>query len=366
MSKRLGFKPRYIRSQQKYSLNTNNFSNGTFRRHNERFDLVNKTFPQKIYVCVDKETKKYAMAYDDKDKTNTSPVIIKPVDLSDKSQWMTSDAGAGILNFFYSLKNYIYVEVERNEELGGIIPIMRSDKWKNSYFKFGDNNEIIVDFNKGGKDSNGVQYCLAFRKTGIKYNGLKDVNTLASRWSNDHKAYDPSFVKSYDASGNKLNDAATNESFISKAFRTIWKPIHETFFIKERMSEETNEDPQGDDSDVPQADVDDVPQEEDDEVVEEAKKNTSGLPYLELVQLEDIDPDVWSYQWMFQEVWDVRTSTNLALENKQIEDLESIDQLALKNKQLAYDTLKTMYEEDKQIWDEEKAAYDSHFMTKFY
>ena len=372
MSKRLGFKPRYIRSQQSYKLSNDNYGSGTFgtlnnyrtvqHKQREGFDLVNKTFSNKVYVCVDKDTKKYAMSFDDTDASYISPVIVKPVNLHDKSQWITSDAGAGVLNFFYSLKNYLHIELERNKELGDIIPIMRSDLWENAFFKFGDDNEIIVDFNKGGKSAKGSQYCLAFRKEGLDYSG-EPVDTLATKWNDEYKFFDPSTVKNYDDSGNKTTPTPTqpepttpepteqppatptNESFISRMFNYVWKPIQESFFVKETMEPET-----------PAAPTQATP----------AKVNKSGFRYLELVELDNIDESVWSYKWVFQEVWDMRTATNIALETKQINDLEEIDKEALDNIHSAYDKLKYKYEQEKQFWANEKADYDSHFMTKFY
>jgi len=210
---------------------------------------------------------------------------------------------------------------------------MRSDIWENAFFKFGDDNEIIVDFNKGGKETRGSQYCLAFRKEGLDYSG-ESVDTLAVKWNNEYKYFDSSKVKSFDASGNKI-ETSTSESFVSRMFNYIWKPIRESFFVKERMEDE-------------------------------APKNKSGFTYLELVELDNIDENIWSYKWVFQEVWDMRTATNIALETKQITDLEAIDEEALTNQKSAYDKLKYKYEQEKQFWDEEKADYDSHFMTKFY
>ena len=358
MSKRLGFKPRYINTQHNYHISNDKYGTGTFgtlnnyksvnkRQNVEGFDLVNKTFSNKVYVCVDKDTKKYAISFDDKDSSYISPVIVKPVNLHDKSQWITSDAGAGVLNFFYSLKNYLHIELERNKELGNIIPIMRSDLWENAFFKFGDDNEIIVDFNKGGKDARGTQYCLAFKKEGLDYEN-EPVDTLAVKWNDEYKFFDSASVQNYDPSGNKINDTSAEaedkpketESFISRMFNYVWEPIRESFFVKERMEGE--------------------------ETKTSAPKNKSGYPYLQLVELDNIDEKVWSYRWIFQEVWDMRTATNIALETRQINDLEEIDKEAITNKQSAYDKLKFKYEQEKQFWETEKAEYDAHFMTKFY
>ena len=324
MSKRLGFKPRFINSQPRYHNTIDGIGTGTFGTFanyrtissspamRENFDLVNKTFSNKVYVCVDKETRKYAIGYDPKDKSTKAPVIVKPINLEDKSEWMTIDAGVGILNFFYSLKSYIHIELEKDEEHDGIIPVMRSDVWQNAFFDFGNNGEIIVNFLKSGKQ-NDDRYCLAFRKDGLSYSG-ESVETLAQKWNNDYKYFDSSNVN-YDDDGNK------KEGFMNKCWN----------FVKEKF-------------------------------VERADDTT----YLELVKLDGIDKNKYSYTWAFQEVWDMRTATNIALETKQIMDLESIDKEALNNKEQAYDILRTQYLAEKQHWDQEKAEYDSHFMTRFY
>ena len=326
MSKRLGFKPRFINSQLRYHNTVDGIGTGTFGTFanyrtrtsvpylRENFDLVNKTFPNKVYVCVDKETKKYAMGYDPKDKSAIAPAIVKPVNLNDKSEWMTSDAGAGILNFFYSLKSFIHIELEKDDSRGGIIPVMRSDSWQNAFFDFGDNGEIIVNFSKGGKQSDDDRYCLAFKKEGLSYSG-ESVDVLAQKWNDDYKYFDSSSVSNYDPDENK------KEGFVSKC----WRAVKETFM-----------------------------------------ERADDTAYLELVKLDGIDKNKYSYTWMFQEVWDMRTATNIALETKQITDLESIDKEALNNKEQAYEMLRNQYLIERQHWEQEKAEYDSHFMTRFY
>ena len=371
MSKRLGFKPSFIRSQPNYQLRADGINTGTFgtfanysgHSRREGFDLVNKTFSNKVYVCVDKATKKYAISFDANDKSYTAPAIIKPVDLHDKSQWITSDAGAGVLNFFYSLKNYIHIELKENKQLG-IVPIMRSDLWENAFFKFGDDNEIIVDFNKGGKSSDEFQYCLAFKKTGLPYDN-ESVDSLAVKWNQEYKYFDASTISKYDPNGTKVGGdepKKEGESFIARAFNYLWKPIRESFFVKEAMGED--EEP-ADSADGPDT-TDIVTDTSKADPTKPAPKNDSGYTYLELVKLQGINKELYSYQWIFQEVWDIRTATNIALETKQIEDLQAIDQEALTNKEKAYQTLKDKYTQEKAQWEQEKADYDAHFMTKFY
>ena len=304
----------------------------------ERFDLVNLTFPNKVYVCVDKETKKYAIGYDATNKRITTNVIVKPVNLHDKSQWICSDAGAGILNFFYSLNCFIHIEIERDSELG-MIPVMRSDVWQNAFFTFGDNGEIFVDFNKGGRDAGGDKYCLAFRKDQLSYNNnLKTVSELASEWNKEYKYFDSSSVQTYDPDGNK------KEGFISRC----WNWLKEDFI--ERMDGTGEEDDSGAENGEPS----------------EGGEQKEDVCYLELVNYNTIDKEAYNCTWAFQEVWDIRTATNIALETKQISDLEEIDKIALENKELAYEKLKSMYEAEKALWNHEKAEYDSHLMTRYY
>ena len=368
MSKRAGFTRRFIQSQHNFAYGSDGVGTSSFGIFNdyhkprrpgnnfsfvrvprpitgghflppprlfsplrrETFDLVHLTFPNKVYVCVDKESKKYALGYDAKDKTHATPVIVKPVNLYDKSQWICSDAGAGILNFFYSLSCFIHIEIERDESKGGIIPVMRSDIWQNAFFKFGENGEIFVDFSKGGKETTGDRYCLAFKKDQLSYsNQLKTVSELASEWNKEYKYFDPNSVKTYDDDGNK------KESFISRC----WNWLKEDFV--EHM-DETNE------------------------TTEKASSSEADICYLELVNYDTMNKNEYSYTWAFQEVWDIRTATNIALETKQITDLEEIDKLALENKELAYQKLKSMYEAEKELWTREKSDYDSHFMTKYY
>ena len=405
MSKRLGFTRRFINKQPNYRVQSDGISTGGFGtvesykyishnrpnlltdysgydgydgrnererfiplhrqvspRNYESFDLVNQTFPNKVYVCVDKGSKKYAIAYNAKDESTTSPVIVKPVNLHDKSEWITSDAGAGILNFFYSLKSFIHIDVNYDESKGGIIPVMRSDIWQNAFFEFGTDGSIIL---KSSKD--GVKYCLAFKKAALSYsNDLPTVSELADKWNKEYRYFDASSVSKWNSDGNPIDAAEESnddnnenkyeeeeqkESFISKA----WKWVKESF--TERMD----------------VDVDaDEEEEENDEkltapnIVKPQIEGLNDVCYLELVKYDNIDGNVYSYQWEFQEVWDIRTATNIALETKQIEDLKEIDKIALQNKEQAYNQMKAKYEAEKAYWDQEKAVYDSHFMTKFY
>lgn len=291
-----------------------------------------------------RKPKKYAIGYDATNKRITTNVIVKPVNLHDKSQWICSDAGAGILNFFYSLNCFIHIEIERDPELG-MIPVMRSDVWQNAFFTFGDNGEIFVDFNKGGKDAGGDKYCLAFRKDQLSYSdNLKTVSELASEWNKEYKYFDSSSVQTYDPDGNK------KEGFISRC----WNWLKEDFI--ERMDGEPSEGGEeagsGAESGEPSG--------------EGAGEQKEDVCYLELVNYNTIDKEAYNCTWAFQEVWDIRTATNIALETKQINDLEEIDKIALENKELAYEKLKSMYEAEKALWTHEKAEYDSHLMTRYY
>ena len=391
MSKRAGFTRRFIQSQRNFSYQTDGINSSSFgvfndyhnvsrggkkvnkpliresynsrsiprplrggyfipppqlvpQNRKEAFDLVNLTFPNKVYVCVDKDTKKYAIGYDPKNKSISSPVIVKPVNLHDKSQWICSDAGAGILNFFYSLSCFIHIEIERSEEYGNIIPVMRSDIWQNAFFNFGDNGEIFVDFNKGGKSAGGDRYCLAYRKDQLSYsNDLKTVSELASEWNKEYKYFDSSSVQNYDPDGNK------KESFISKCWRWLKEDFVERMDGEEGEGDHNEPEPETPPTDKPAV-----------------NPSSSESCFLELVNYSTIDKEAYNYTWAFQEVWDIRTATNIALETKQISDLEEIDKLALENKELAYQKLKSMYEADKALWEHEKSEYDSHFMTKYY
>lgn len=282
-------------------------------RNKEHFDLVNNTQTTKVYVMVDEDTLSTAIGYDEKDTSNTAPIIMKAVDLNDKTQWVTSASDVGIVNFYYSAKNYFNIEISEDKSLGGIIPVRRSDRFKNAFFDFKDDHSIV--FNPGS-DETSVHYCLAFKKQKApKANSSASIQQ--QDWNKRFSFYDKDSAKppdsdsdSDDDNGDKSTDnddndgkstdddgkSKSSESFIVSWWNSLFGGTKENY-----------------------------------------DDNTC---YLELVKYEGIDEKVYSYKWKFVEVWDQRTSTNLALETEQIKDLQTLDKDALSNADQAMTQLK--------------------------
>lgn len=286
--KRLGFKPSVIRNQRNFHLTNDNINTGSFGtfnsynkvsrssgNHKEAFDLVNQTQTNKVYVCVDRATQKFAIGYDDSDSSFEAPVLVKPLDINDRSQWLMANSDSGIMTFFYTSANHFRIDFEKDNELG-IIPIKRSDKFKNAIFTFGNNGEIFV---KLANSSDPTLWCLAFKKGDLEGASTQPEKQF-SDWDQRYQYYKDESSAEY-----------KKEGFLSSLWNAV-NPFASTH--KEGF-----------------------------DIAKEAR--------LELVNYEKMDRNVYSYQWIWYTVWDVRTATNLALETEQIKDLQGIDKEAIDN-----------------------------------
>ena len=337
MNKRTGFTSNYIRNQRLYqehftphyiamgtssramlpgalgTVNNNYDNNYNYRRSQMRakegFDMVFQTQSNKVYVLVDEDTMKTAIGYDESDKSYTAPVIMKAVDLNDKTQWVTSNSDAGIINFYYSAMNYFNIEIANDKSLGDIIPVRRSDRFKNAFFKFSDADHSIIF--KPGCEETDAQYCLAFKKEKAP-SAQKDAKVQQTEWSDKYKYYDEESVKGADA------------------------PKTESFSLWNRLMGRSKEN------------YDD---------------NTC---YLELVNHESIDSKIYSYKWKFVEVWDQRTATNLALESQQIKDVENISAEALGSADKALKAWEDKYNELNKKYEEDHKLLTGHWLGKMW
>ena len=295
MNKRLGFRPQYIRSNREHIVNQR------ITRSKEGFDMKRKTSSNKIYVITDK-TGSYAIGYDSSDTSNSAPLIIKPLDLHDKTQWITINADVGIFNFFYSTQPHLIVDITPNDE--GLRVCRRSDIFKNGYFKFGDTENTIIFLEPSNTSEDGSNdYCLAFQKAKAVAAEQKLADQLTA-WNKRYSFYN---------NDTNTDPVETKESFGRRRGN-----------VRERYD--------------------------------------SNTCYLEIVKRKSLDTDKYSYEWELQEIWDQRTSTNVALESEQIKDLESIDANAVANAGLLVNAIKTKYDQLDTEYKNNLTLVNSHFI----
>lgn len=167
MNKRTGFRPRYVRSQYQYNSHVK-----------EGFDIQNLTSTTKNYIIVDADTGKFAIAYDESDTNNSSPLIIKPVDIHDKTQWVTVDADIGIINFVFDVKNHVNADISISD---GVRHVKKADTFNKIYLSFAEEKKIKLNVSNS-------EYYFAFKTANAKA-ADKSIDSQLSEWNNTFGYY---------------------------------------------------------------------------------------------------------------------------------------------------------------------------------
>ena len=348
MSKRLGFRPQYIRANREYTINKG-ISNRPTRGIKEGFDMKRKTSVNKVYVLADK-TGKYAIGYDPSDNSNSVPLLIKNVDLHDKTQWITVDADTGVFYFYYASQPHLVVDITPNDQ--GLRICRRSDIFKNGYFKFGDTENTIIFVEPSNTSTDGSNdYCLAFQKANAPPppNGSKTASEQLVDWNKRYSFYND------DKNTAPVNTTSESFSFFS-LFR--WGKRVEKYDTPADGSSGsgTGTDPSnggssgsggsgGSSGSGTGTGTDPSTGGSSGGSSSGSGGSTNGSKcYLEIVKRNSIDDSKYSFEWDLYEIWDQRTSTNVALETEEIKDLNDIDASAVQNADLLVKAMQTKYD----------------------